>query len=76
MPDEFEEYNQIKEKLTPIFLELQECANFLGFAEQWESLDYWRKKNRDSNFTVMILGDFSRGKTMLINALIGEKTAP
>lgn len=48
-------------------------ANFIQKVKDWESAI---RKQKDLPFTVVICGSFKRGKSTLINALVGEEVVP
>lgn len=44
-----------------------------------EKLDFWLqniRRQKDNPFTVVVTGDFKRGKSTIINALLGEEVCP
>ena len=47
--------------------------DFIAGMEKWQSLI---DKKCDEPFTLVVLGDFKRGKSTIINALLGKKLAP
>jgi ribosome biogenesis GTPase A len=69
------------ERIQAVFREIsedQELASILGH-EFTDSLNDWRTlidKRSSEPFTLVILGDFKRGKSTIINALLGREIAP
>ena len=56
----------------------KELGNILG-SDFTEGLDVWKAlidRRCDEPFTLVILGDFKRGKSTIINALLGRPLAP
>lgn len=47
--------------------------DFVGELKQWEKMI---EKKCDEPFTLVILGEFKRGKSTIINALLGKELAP
>lgn len=67
----------IREKMH-ILMEDAEIAGVLGsdFIEELREWDGIIEKRSDEPFTLVILGEFKRGKSTIINALLGKELAP
>ncbi len=68
---------QIRELITGLAAD-QTLRQFLGddFSESLRAWDTVIKKRCEEPFTLVILGDFKRGKSTIINALLGKELAP
>ena len=72
----FDSYSDAKEEMLECTTGLLEVCQYLGLADKQKMLDYWQQKIMDNRFVLLVLGDFNRGKSTLINALLGEKILP
>ena len=76
MDSKLDRFDALKSNLLALFPELSEVYKQLGLDEKADYLSSWREKLREERFVLMITGDFSRGKSTLINALLGKKILP
>lgn len=68
---------EVKIKTLVRLIEQQmEIANFLNKPDQVANLINLQSIVQSTNFKVMILGEFKRGKSTFINALLGEEILP
>jgi len=72
----FDSYSDAKEEMLKCTTGLLEVCQYLGLADKQKMLDYWQQKIMDNRFILLVLGDFNRGKSTLINALLGDKILP
>ncbi|ADU21032.1 dynamin family protein [Ruminococcus albus] len=72
-----ENISTVREQLSEI-IEDDKIAEILGreCVEQLKEFRALVDKRREEPFTLVILGDFKRGKSTIINALLGKKIAP
>ncbi len=77
MEDKLIRYRKTMESFRGLIGREKECAKKIAPSlKQWEAdLDAAIERTKDS-FTVVIMGNFSSGKTTMINALIGERLLP
>ena len=76
MIDKLQEYHQLRNQILDVFPEIIDLTNAAELHQKTELLKQWEKKTADNNFLVMVVGDFSRGKSTLINALLGQDLLP
>ncbi|WP_243713865.1 dynamin family protein [Nostoc sp. 106C] len=74
----FQEYRQqldnLSEQILQIIQECQESA-FLPHSLIEEAKEVW-EKNQSQRFRLAVVGEFSQGKSTLLNALLGETIQP
>ena len=72
-----EDIEAIRAKMRTV-MEDKEIAGVLGseFIEELRSWDAIVEKRSSEPFTLVILGEFKRGKSTIINALLGKELAP
>ena len=72
-----EDIETIRSKMRMV-MEDKEIAGVLGaeFTEELKSWDAMVEKRSSEPFTLVILGEFKRGKSTIINALLGKELAP
>ncbi len=65
-------------EIMATLMEDKEIADVLGhdFAEELKAWDSLIEKRCSEPFTLVILGEFKRGKSTIINALLGKELAP
>jgi len=77
---EFKKYREeISDNICPQLIQIfQECATSheLSTNSLITEIENLCQKLQNQNFTVAVVGEFSRGKSTLINALIGEQIQP
>ncbi|NOY68840.1 MAG: hypothetical protein GXP53_05020 [Deltaproteobacteria bacterium] len=66
------EYATIREELTKIVAGLKKA----GVSGGPEKMDTFAEKIKSETFNLVVLGEFKRGKSTFINALLGEKVLP
>ena len=72
----FQKYTDNHQKLSGIFAEAKTFFKNLESAEELQQLvKNSESLNRDS-FKVLVIGEFKRGKSTVINALLGEEVLP
>ncbi len=68
-----------KKTISDLEMDLHQLGNFareLNLDGSAESVDKLLGRVKDDNFNVAVTGEFKRGKSTLINALLGEKILP
>ncbi|MEM7714191.1 MAG: dynamin family protein [Cyanobacteria bacterium P01_A01_bin.68] len=79
--DELKKFQEYRQKLdgiyNQIFQILQDCQerNFISKTFINEAKEIWIK-NQSHRFRITVVGEFSQGKSTLINALLGEEIQP
>lgn len=69
-------YTQNREKLTDDYKRLMEMAEELGNRGLHERLAKSREELLTDGFKIVVVGEFSRGKSTFINALLGSRLLP
>lgn len=72
----FSNYKQTVIKLTNDLKELREYSEKMGMQGNVTGIDEVMKRLIEDNFNVAIIGEFKRGKSTLINALLGKDVLP
>ena len=68
----FTEYRQIREKSVAIIKEIALHLRTLGGETKAHSLEETAKELATNDFRIIFCGEFKRGKSTLINALLGQ----
>lgn len=76
MLTKLQEYHQLRNQILDLFPEIIDLTIAVGLPQKPELLKQWQKKTAENSFLVMVVGDFSRGKSTLINALLGQDLLP
>lgn len=72
----FQRYSENRQKLQAIYDDAKNVFVNLGVQSELEQLDKnIESLNRDS-FKILVVGEFKRGKSTFINALLGEEVLP
>jgi len=71
-----QDFNEKKQELTDKFMELMECSRAIDYSQVADRIEYEIKKLEESEFHLMVVGQFKRGKSTLINYLIGDTILP
>ncbi|HJT78936.1 MAG TPA: dynamin family protein [Gemmataceae bacterium] len=73
-------YRQAEERAAHLADGLEEIARVvgeqLGLADEARKLDNRARQVRDDRFRVLVVGEFKRGKSTLLNALLGDDILP
>ncbi|WP_173275787.1 dynamin family protein [Paenibacillus sp. NEAU-GSW1] len=69
-------YNQRRQQAVDLLEELEAAAIRLQFNRKAEDLSAAVKRMKDDQFEVMVVGEFSSGKSTFINALLGTDVLP
>ena len=69
-------YHQRRNQILDLFPEIIDLTESVDLPQKTELLKHWQKKTAEDNFLIMVVGDFSRGKSTLINALLGQDLLP
>ena len=69
-------YKQTMENLTADLEELLQLSDEIMLVNTAKSLEETIEKTKDEHFEVAIVGEFKRGKSTLINAMLGEEVLP
>lgn len=72
----FTDYKKVVLDLATDLKKLREYAEYLGLSKNVELIDSVSKRIADNSFSVAIVGEFKRGKSTLINALLGKDILP
>jgi hypothetical protein len=72
----FKRFEQHRKSLTEIILQQREILNALGMAQWAESLILLEQRLLSDAFRVLVIGEFKRGKSTFINALLGQEILP
>lgn len=71
-----EEYTQKRLQLKTAYKKLEEIAGGLNAAEVVRSLQQAEQLLDEDSFKVVVVGEFSRGKSTFTNALLGKRILP
>ena len=69
-------YKQTMENLTADLEELLKLSDEIMLVNTAKSLEETIAKTKDEHFEVAIVGEFKRGKSTLINAMLGQEVLP
>jgi len=72
----YKAFRQTVENMLENLVQLQEYSDFLGLTNTSKSIRDTIDKIADEHFEVAIVGEFKRGKSTLINALLGQEVLP
>lgn len=73
--DELTRFTQAREKILNVYDELEKCGRFLKPAEA-AKLHISREVLDSGRFQLTVIGEFSRGKSTLLNAILGGAILP
>jgi ribosome biogenesis GTPase A len=71
-----QDFNEKKQELIDKFMELIECSKAVDYSQVTDRIEYEMEKLEASEFHLMVVGQFKRGKSTLINYLIGDTILP
>ena len=69
-------YKKTMESLTADLEELLQLSDEINLVNTAKSLEETIAKTKDEHFEVAIVGEFKRGKSTLINAMLGQEVLP
>ncbi len=69
-------YKEIRDSITDIIRDLESSDGYPISRSIMEGLGEVKRKLETENFHVVVMGQFKRGKTTFINALLGEEILP
>jgi uncharacterized caspase-like protein/predicted GTPase len=75
-PNTFAEYRKILATLTGDLQQLQRHSHFLSLNDSIQGIDNILERVSSIPFSVAVVGEFRRGKTTLVNALLGQSVLP
>lgn len=71
------EYRSIEYRLHEYLVQMQEMLSILGFEQSLlDSIKDCKELIKNKQYTIAVMGEFKRGKSSLINALLGAKILP
>lgn len=70
------EFRHTREQIALVFDELAVLAGEVQFVACQHQLKEWSGKIRENRFRLLVIGDFKRGKSTLLNALLGKRVLP
>jgi len=73
---DIKEYNLFKENVMDNLLQLRTVASYFGAKEYISSIDNEYNILKEEKFRIIVIGEFSRGKSTFVNALLGNKVLP
>lgn len=73
---EFQAYHQKSDLLCKALTEMGQLCADMNLAEQNAKMNQLEEQIREHRFSVGIMGEFRRGKSTVINALLGENVMP
>jgi len=76
MPGEYESFQRSRKALSDLAARLIAAVDQLGIDSRSKALTLLRARLDSDRFKVMVLGEFKRGKSTFINALLGEEVLP
>ncbi|HYD16455.1 MAG TPA: dynamin family protein [Candidatus Nanoarchaeia archaeon] len=71
-----ESFHQSRDRLVSIFRRIESVASELQATEFVDAVQLTIADLAEDNFRLVVVGDFSRGKSTIINALLGEAVLP
>ena len=69
-------YNQKKQQLTLDLQKLRTVSKELSLATQMSDLTRYLSSLADEHFELVVVGEFSRGKSTFVNAMLGRRILP
>ena len=72
----FDLFNKNKKRLEGWLLDVEGIAQGLGSETHIDTLKQLHQRVQSDRFKIMVLGEFKRGKSTFINALLGEEILP
>jgi len=69
-------YTETKAELLTTLSNLRATLSQNGSSGNLKNLEYALQKLQDNKFNLVVMGEFKRGKTSFINALLGEAVLP
>lgn len=73
---QYQDFQKKRDKLINIIQRLEAAVRSLNMKGWEENLHRLEARIRAENFKVLVLGEFKRGKSTFINALLGERVLP
>ena len=73
---DYDRFRDLRDDLIDVVQGLSGVASALGLSERAARLAAVERRLGDSRFRLMVLGEFKRGKSTLINALLGASVLP
>jgi len=72
----FAQYNQLRARLQTLFVGALDIFQHLELPSDRRTLEVGQEKLAADTFKVLVLGEFKRGKSTFINALLGQEVLP
>lgn len=72
----YADFDKTRQTVADMLGHIAECFSKLEATKRADILLLTQKSLRDDAFRLLVLGEFSRGKSTLINAILGEKVLP
>ena len=71
------EYRSVEYRLHECLVQMQELLSILGFDQTLlDSIQDCKELIKNKQYQIAVMGEFKRGKSSLINALLGAKILP
>ncbi|WP_213422626.1 dynamin family protein [Bhargavaea massiliensis] len=73
---ELKEYTKRKSSLLEVLRSIKHSTKELGLIQTMKKINVMEEEVQHSKFNIVVVGEFSRGKSTFINAIMGEKVLP
>lgn len=74
--EQYQNFQRKRDRLSEIIQKQQNLVHLLNMTSWQEILRRLHERVREDNFKVLVLGEFKRGKSTFINALLGNEILP
>jgi hypothetical protein len=75
-PHRYQQYMQTRARLATAIDDLAACYRDIGVGARADALSGVRHRLDSDAFRLMVVGEFKRGKSTLVNAMLGEQVLP
>src|SRR5690349_3233184 len=73
---EYDAFQQHRRNLVELINRQKSVFQGIGLKEQVKAMEELASQVQSDNFKVLVMGEFRRGKSTFINAMLGEKVLP